>query len=125
MPRSKDKAQRKLRDPPTAATLAKRCANKDEKHAAFLVLLRMGFLALLGSSPRPRQPLVRHFDQDLSPQQKRYAAMDVIVPLRIHKYLSVMPDFTERLTPDAALAGCAVDIVPPHGSLVTMATRVR
>jgi len=60
---------------------------------------------------------------DLSPKQRQYAAMDVIVPLRIHKYLLAKPDLTERLAPAGAFVGCDMDIVPPHGNLVTMATR--
>ena len=48
MPRSKDKAQRKLRDPPTAATLAKRCANRDAKKRRISLASENGLLGALG-----------------------------------------------------------------------------
>jgi len=48
MPRSNDKAQRKLRDPPTALTLAKRCANKDAKIRHISRASENGLLGALG-----------------------------------------------------------------------------
>ena len=55
--------------------------------------------------------------------QKEYAALDVIVPLRIYCFLLGKPDLTKRLTSSEAKDGVKVDIVPSHGSLVTMASR--
>ena len=56
-------------------------------------------------------------------RQQQYAALDVIVPLRIYKHLHELPDLTARLASSEAAAGLVVDVVPPHGSLVTFATR--
>ena len=50
----------------------------------------------------------------LSTKQKEYAAYDVIYPLEMYFKLAEMPDLSQRLDPDQAVAGSVVDIVPPH-----------
>ena len=59
----------------------------------------------------------------LTAEQQTYAALDVTVPIQIYRKLLSLPDLTVRLTGAEAAAGVDVDVVPPSGSLVTMATR--
>ena len=66
--------------------------------------------------------------QELTADQQRYAAMDVIVPLRIYEYLMKKPDLCKRFTlsevHELIIRQTAVDIVPMHGSQSTLATRM-
>ena len=66
--------------------------------------------------------------QELTVDQKCYAAMDVIVPLRIYEYLMKKPDLCKRFTlsevHELIVQQTAVDIVPMHGSQSTLAIRM-
>ena len=66
--------------------------------------------------------------QELTADQLRYAAMDVIVPLRIYESLMKKPDLCKRFTlsevHELIVHQTAVDIVPMHGSQSTLATRM-
>ena len=58
--------------------------------------------------------------QTLLDRQQEYAALDVIVPLRIYKHLDELPDLTVRPTSGEAATGLVVDVVLSHGSLVIL-----
>ena len=51
---------------------------------------------------------------NLSPEQIKYSALDVIRPLQIYEKLKLMRDLSIRLAPELTVPGMKVDIVPPH-----------
>ncbi|KAL3770800.1 hypothetical protein ACHAWU_006359 [Discostella pseudostelligera] len=59
----------------------------------------------------------------LTDDQIKYAAIDAAVSLEAGEKLLEMPDLSIRLTPEAAIAGAKVDLIPRHGSVACMATR--
>jgi hypothetical protein len=60
---------------------------------------------------------------ELSPEQIKYALIDVDGPLRVYEELSAKHDLTQRLSLEEATVGKKVDIVPRYGSVASMATR--
>lgn len=58
----------------------------------------------------------------LSDEQVQYAALDAAVGMQIYHELRGMPDLNARITPEAAVPGVAVDLVPFSGSVSVMAT---
>ena len=62
--------------------------------------------------------------RDLTDRQKRYCYEDGKAGIDIYNALKDLPDLSARISPDAAIAGAKVDIVPPNGSPACMqATR--
>jgi hypothetical protein len=61
--------------------------------------------------------------KQLTPEQIKYALIDVDAPLRMYEELSQKPDLTARLTTEDASVGKCVDVVPRYGSVACMATR--
>mmetsp|Transcript_40295 Transcript_40295/g.81284 ORF Transcript_40295/g.81284 Transcript_40295/m.81284 type:complete len:80 (-) Transcript_40295:289-528(-) len=60
--------------------------------------------------------------QTLTAEQLQYAALDVIVPLDIYKHLCELLNLTPRLESSEPASDLVVDVVPPDGSPVTLAT---
>ena len=58
---------------------------------------------------------------NLTDDQIKYAAIDAAVSLEAGEKLLEMPDLSRRLTPDAAIPGAKVDLIPRHGSMATRA----
>jgi hypothetical protein len=59
----------------------------------------------------------------LTDDQIKYAAIDAAVSLEAGEKLLEMPDLSRRLTPEEAIPGAKVDLIPRHGSVACMATR--
>lgn len=60
---------------------------------------------------------------DVTPQQVKYALIDVDASLRVYDMLRQIPDLTAQLTMGGIVVGKMVDLVPWNRSVACMATR--
>ena len=74
-----------------------------------------------------KDPLVRMSKWSavtLLPEQITYSALDVIVGIDVYFLLAALPDLVRRLSAADATIGCKIDVVPSHGSVNVLGTRV-
>jgi hypothetical protein len=60
---------------------------------------------------------------ELSPEQVKYSALDVIKGLEVYYKLDAMTDLSARLLSEEAIEDCVVDILPSNGSTQLMTAR--
>lgn len=75
-------------------------------------------------SKDPRIRFSNWFADTLNRKQLEYAALDAIKGLELYNTMKTKADLSIRLTREEAIPGVNVDVVPSHGNVVCMSTRI-
>ena len=94
-------------------TIAKECGVVTSRSSTLELLAKKTLGVAMNKGP---VRLSKWSAPTLSNEQVHYAALDVIVALRIHAVLLSLPDLTKRLSAAEATIGRKVAVLPPHGS---------